>query len=493
MKIIVILLFALGLLGCSDFLKESSQDEIRPSTVDDMDQLLNGEAYTELYTDYLLGVTDIFTDDIQCRGASIYYPNDKTKLEKERWKFGWQKDMFDEGGGGNIISYWELPYRKIKGCNVVLDYLDEVRGDDARRENLRGEALTLRGFYYLMLVNFFGQPYNIGDPEKNPGVPLKLRMDVTEELFPRASVADVYRRVEQDLLEGNRLLEENDFTKSMRRMNHIAAKAILSRMYLYMEDWDNALKYADEALKAKPDLLTLAQFKVPDDNTSSEGVYNKNTLDEVIWYRAENGYVDSRIAWSPYSASDDLVSLYEVSPAGKVLDLRYYIYFTNYTDYNQFDFISLTFKRFPDIICKDRNDGNLGIRTAEMYLNRAEAYIRKYIDSGDGEYREKALADLNYLREHRYDTRSKAYEPVDIQDGAKLLDFYKEERRRELCGEGNHRWFDLRRYGMPELEHVYFLKAGEEQKFTLQANSPRYVLPIPQQVLDNNRELVQNP
>ena len=181
MKIIVILLFALGLLGCSDFLKESSQDEIRPSTVDDMDQLLNGEAYTELYTDYLLGVTDIFTDDIQCRGASIYYPNDKTKLEKERWKFGWQKDMFDEGGGGNIISYWELPYRKIKGCNVVLDYLDEVRGDDARRENLRGEALTLRGFYYLMLVNFFGQPYNIGDPEKNPGVPLKLRRDVTEQ------------------------------------------------------------------------------------------------------------------------------------------------------------------------------------------------------------------------------------------------------------------------------------------------------------------------
>ncbi|WP_026207834.1 MULTISPECIES: RagB/SusD family nutrient uptake outer membrane protein [Butyricimonas] len=493
MKRIIILLFALGLFGCSDFLKESSQDEIRPSTVDDMDQLLNGEAYTELYTDYLLGITDIFTDDIQCRGASIYYPDDKTKLERERWKFGWQKDMFDEGGGGNIVSYWELPYRKIKGCNVVLDYLDKVRGDDTRRENLRGEALTLRGFYYLMLVNFFGQPYNAGDPEKNLGVPLKLHMDVTEELFPRESVATVYRQIEQDLLEGNRLLEENDFAKSLHRMNHIAAKAILSRMYLYMEDWDNALKYADEVLKVKPNLLTLAMFRNPDDNTSSEGVYNKNTLDEVIWYRAENGYANMRaLAASPYSASDDLLRLYEVSPAGKVLDLRYNTYFTNYTDYNSFDFISMSFKRVPDIVCKDRNDGCLGIRTAEMYLNRAEAYIHKYIVSDNEEFREKALSDLNFLREHRYDTRTTTYIPVD-KDGEALLNFYKEERRRELCGEGNHRWFDLRRYGMPELEHIYFLNLGEEQKFTLQANSPRYVLPIPQQVLEYNRELEQNP
>ena len=33
----------LGVGGCSDFLEESSQDEVRPGTTDDLNQLLLGE------------------------------------------------------------------------------------------------------------------------------------------------------------------------------------------------------------------------------------------------------------------------------------------------------------------------------------------------------------------------------------------------------------------------------------------------------------------
>ena len=154
MKIGILLLLCSLLSGCNDFLEEMSQDEIRPSTVDDMEQLLNGEAYTRLFADYILNVTEIFTDDIECRGAVGWDAESaKITLEKGKWKFTWQKGMFDEGEGGNIVDYWELPYRKIKGCNVVLDYLDKVEGSKTRKENLRGEALTLRAFYYLMLVN----------------------------------------------------------------------------------------------------------------------------------------------------------------------------------------------------------------------------------------------------------------------------------------------------------------------------------------------------
>lgn len=42
-----IILLAFYFVGCNDFLEESSQDEVRPSTVDDMEQLLLGEVYMD--------------------------------------------------------------------------------------------------------------------------------------------------------------------------------------------------------------------------------------------------------------------------------------------------------------------------------------------------------------------------------------------------------------------------------------------------------------
>ena len=62
-----------------------------------------------------------------------------------------------------------------------------------------------------------------------------------------------------------------------------------------------------------------------------------------------------------------------------------------------------------------------------------------------------------------------------------------EERRKELCYEGQ-RWFDLRRYGMPSIQHKW-----EGKIYTLTKNDPSYVLPIPPNVLQRNLLLEQNP
>ena len=51
------MMFALLLTGCNDFLKETSQDEVRPSTVSDLEQILVGEAYLSDYNIY--NITDI--------------------------------------------------------------------------------------------------------------------------------------------------------------------------------------------------------------------------------------------------------------------------------------------------------------------------------------------------------------------------------------------------------------------------------------------------
>ena len=41
------LISVLFLTGCSDFLEERSQDEVRPSMVNDLEQILLGDGYQE--------------------------------------------------------------------------------------------------------------------------------------------------------------------------------------------------------------------------------------------------------------------------------------------------------------------------------------------------------------------------------------------------------------------------------------------------------------
>ena len=67
---------------------------------------------------------------------------------------------------------------------------------------------------------------------------------------------------------------------------------------------------------------------------------------------------------------------------------------------------------------------------------------------------EKALTDLRTKR------MPAEYATVGINNADELVTFTREERRRELCFE-NHRWFDLRRYGMPEIKHTWHASATD--------------------------------
>ena len=77
--------------------------------------------------------------------------------------------------------------------------------------------------------------------------------------------------------------------------------------------------------------------------------------------------------------------------------------------------------------------------------------------------------------------------------GDELIGQVREERRKELCFEG-HRWFDLRRQGMPEIKHTYKAeKGGAVYEYILRQGDPMYTLPFPNSVVLQNRALVQNP
>lgn len=119
-----LLLFPLVLGSCGHFLEEVSQDEIKPSTVTDLEQLLLGDGYFNTEAQGSAGnfnaycITDMFTDDIKCNGVSftgLQYTYDAYDSQ-----FSWKDEMFTLEGDGDNIQFWQLPYNGIGTCNVIL-------------------------------------------------------------------------------------------------------------------------------------------------------------------------------------------------------------------------------------------------------------------------------------------------------------------------------------------------------------------------------------
>lgn len=498
--------------GCKKFLEEQSQDEIKPATAQDLIAIMAGEAYP--YKTNLGLVLNLITDDVNCNGSQglpLYQP----VVRKGKPVFSWSKDMFEElllpgrlSSTANLNS-WEKIYKNIAGCNVALAYADKVSGSEADKANIKGEALALRAYYYFQLVNMFGKPYNAPgvDPENSPGVPLKLEMAVNDALFKRNSVAAVYRQIENDLNDAAALLKSYPKEKGIYKMSETAVYTLLSRVYLYQEKWDLAIENANKALVKKPVLSQLSSFRGsgfyyfynnPTNTNDLNRIYDPAVSTEIIWaYKPEGGGEDEilKSQGSPvynatnnpaYGVSPELLGSYEAQPDTAVYlgDLRPRIYFK---------YVSVLLTFTPPILriykAYSHGMGGAGLRVAELYMNRAEANIQKFIATGNDALRIAALNDINTLRISRYDSR-KPYVAVNITDKTALLDFYKAERRREFPFDG-HRWFDLRRYGMPEISHFY--DDGVSETFTLAQGDNRYTLPIPKSVLDRNGELTQNP
>ena len=142
------------------------------------------------------------------------------------------------------------------------------------------------------------------------------------------------------------------------------------------------------------------------------------------------------------------------------------------------------------------------LRTSEAYLNLAEAAACAGEEA-------TARSALKALREKRIDAAYYNPSELDALSGEELVKFAREERRRELCLEG-HRWFDLRRYRVaaqyPEnitLVHTFTNKVYNEvtyvyelaytRRYTLTSDDPAWVLPLPEEEVDKNTGIINNP
>ncbi|AZS30218.1 RagB/SusD family nutrient uptake outer membrane protein [Butyricimonas faecalis] len=462
LQFMICILGLLGLNACSDYLNKESSDEVIVKTVSDYSELLLGAGYPEP-TGSLYNTLYLLDDDYMLNENSLDDEEDYSGAVSAFPFYTWQANMWErqEVNASTYGESYSPTYTRLMGVNAVLDGIDEAIGEIEDRDQVKAEALALRGYYYFMLVNLYGEPYNYN--KQALGVPLKLTANMETNGTARSTVEDVYKQIVSDLKAASDLFEKYPKRRGSYRINLPATNILLSRVYLHMELWDEAIAAATKAIENGGVLTNYVNLK-----SSSTCISNYN-YSEVEWVYG-NGNTPTR-SLPGMVVSTELRNKFLENPNDTRINLWFLINRTNW---------NITKKRISYPSGTPRTPTN-SIRMSEAYLNRSEAYAQK------GEC-VAAWNDLSHLRENRY----KEYSETAITDATVLLKEIREERRLELCFD-EVRWFDLRRYGMPSISHLYKVrKSASWQTYTLNEKDPLYTLPLPSDVMNENSALQQN-
>jgi tetratricopeptide (TPR) repeat protein len=352
---------------------------------------------------------------------------------------------------------WDQPYAQIYCLNEVIAGVSKLitkEGNTPRLNALLGDAYFKRGFGFFNLSQVFAPPYDLKTAATELGIPLRLTTDKKEKLF-RASVQDTYDQIISDLKEAIPLLPATVDSLHPNRSSRPAALALMSRVYLSMRDYQQAATAATQCLNLYDALIDFNQLN--SNSTTPFSFSNKETLYQSKVMQG-NTFATLFLARGAI-IEPELIKLYQPG------DLRTLIFYT--------------LKPNGQAIVKGSLFGEIypfsGISTAEVILNLAECNARMGFTS-------VALAQINRLLKSRW--RTNQFTPYDENSADKVLHFILQERRKELVLRGV-RWTDLRRLNKDganiEIKRVY-----QGGLVILTPNDPRYVLPIPEDVLQFN-------
>lgn len=401
----------------------------------------------------------------------------------------------------NTTNIWRWGYKIISGATKVI----EAIGDKSSKKlnQIKGENLFLRAMVHYQLVKIFGRPY-VQNPEEDLGIPIVDYASI-EKRPSRATVAEVYEFVINDLKKAASLMT---VPKSSSFASKEVAWALLARVYLNMEKNKEAIKYANKVINSGRYKLVDTQtyrkyFTIPNEDNSETIFAIKHTPADdhgngsigSMYYQSDDGVgwgemyasrsyrkllnrysEDARHAFiEPQYKRDESGNIIRDKNGDPVLQKR-----NGYPKYyvNKFSFQSGIVTLSSPVI----------LRLAGMYLIRAEANAKL------GNYK-KAIADVNRIRRRANLTGDALYTLSEIRanTGKTVLDVVLEERRLEFAFEGLRK-YALLRNDRPIVRNYpgTHLDPGESTQ-VIQPDDPRVVYYIPQEAMQLNKNLKQNP
>lgn len=470
-----VMVMGLSFSSCADFLDmkphDSQNSENALITLTDFDNATNAVYETMRISSYqsvfLPQVGDIMSDNLVMNpgGRQIY---------NEFHSFRFSATTYGTAG------FWSVAYNAILSTNEVITRLEnrEFSADEeVYGKNILAEAKALRGLIHFDLVRVYGKDYKSAT-DTDLGVTYKKDCETT--LPSRNTVREVYGWLVEDLENAFTTMTDDYNADINYRLNKKSIAAELARVYLTMGEDELAIERADAAIEEDGSDLANA--------SAYSAIYNGSMED--------NPEVLFRIAILP---SDEILPGNEWGQGtSSSYTANYTVPLSFYEMYADNDCRKQMIRTMPNadgvdcnVVWKWNGDNRqvIGlvdipvIRTTEIYLTRAEAYYNL------NDY-PAALRNLNYVRQNRYTN----YTPGS-ETGANLEAAILRERRLDLAFEG-HRFFDLKRRGEDLVRngdgHLADGTGTPSSVQNVPASSPYWLLPIPQEEIDANDNMVQN-
>lgn len=425
----------------------------------------------------------------------------------------WVEDIIqwtDQSQTTLVNNRYYSNYSGISRTNTILSRIENAAINEEVKNNILGETLFLRAFYYFDLVTHYG------------GVPLYLKevLDEQSSYEPRASVEEVYSQIISDLLIAIPYLPTATTFPQSGRATKGAAKMLLAKAYMSKPTRDYTS--AESELR---DILNM-NYGLLDNYADVFDPANKNHRESIfeIQYKEGDDGQQSNFLYTmlPKTANTAVftgVSVNNTTPGGWNVPNQEFI-----DSYEEGDLrLPASIKilegtlnggdpYFDPVICIAIKDvGDYTPEPNKVYY----PFVSKYLHgpysrpNNTGEnWPVFRYADALLLLAENLVQQGKNNEALpyinQVRGRAKLphlttatLENVLNERRYELAFE-NHRWTDLIRTGKAiEVMTVYGQRMKSQFDF-LPANSfniteNRLIYPIPYRETQINPELGQNP
>lgn len=472
---ILIGIAALFATACEGFLEKapvlSQSTELTLSTYDGLDKAVLG-AYSYLGSSAWYGGERILESEMRS-GNGIKHADHTSNRYMTQMNWNYTADA--------TSGMWSYGYITVSRCNNVIDNLEGKESTSVTTQdlnNLKAECLFLRALSHFDMVTLYALPYtyvkanasSLKDSQKL-GIPYVYHTD-PEGRPARDAVTTVYDNIVTDLLEAEEIIDPGYVRAGVKDKKAVvtlpAIQALLSRVYLYMGEWQKAADYATKVINnGAYSLYTADNYdSVWSNDVGGSEVIFENYIDLTNYSNLDCSYMTyPEGAYGDCIASASLIALYDEG------DVRGEFY---RPDSKGTPGLLWTLKYEGKGLSTPDANNTVILRLSEMYLNRAEAIVNGASVAGTD-----ALTDLNAI------ATSRGAAPWSSAG----RDAVRTERRKELAWEG-HYFFDLARWGLEvKREACYGLQSTNQN---IPFPDHRWALPIPKRELEVNENLVQN-
>lgn len=472
--LLYILLGSAAFVSCSKYLEKEPDNRAKLTSPEKVSQLLVSAYPSANY----MAFSEAMSDNVGDKGSGATDVTNSAPYAFENVPNPFQ-DSPD--------YYWEACYNAIAAANNALEACTNAANPQDYRSQ-KGEALVARAYAHFMLVTFYAKPYDPATASANPGIPYVLEPETTViKEYTRGTVASVYEKIENDLLEGIPLIDDASYAVPRYHFNRAAANAFAARFFLHKQNYERAVQYSNASI---PDLLpSLRPWNTVYQTygiNNLPAVYQKTTeaanlLLVTVPSLYNYGYAYARYR---YGLTPSIFNSIRDNPLGVTGgDWSYTSGFIGSQRNPAIPKLNGTdFARSNPSVDYGVSYGTINLFTAEEVLfNKAEAntYLGNYdlVITDLNTYLSTRLTGVNpgSLPAAQQVTQAKvrAHYNNSLPIRESLVLYILELKRLEFLQEGM-RWFDILRYNMP-ITHSFF----DGSSLTIEADDKLRQLKLP--------------